>query len=107
MKDWLELRKAWVCARISDSEFIERAEQTGMGRLARQLVAEDLGRAEHARHYRSANELWHPLGLMVTFGSLVSTFWILATNALVRQDYSRFCRGEFCTTGCSYDGMQL
>jgi hypothetical protein len=76
MNAWLELRKAWVCARISD-----------------QFVAEDLGRAEQARHDRSANELWHPLGLMVTFGSLVSTFWNLATNALVRRDYSRFCRG--------------
>jgi hypothetical protein len=84
MKAWLELRKAWVCARISDAEFIEGGEQIGMGRLARQLVAEDLGQAEHPRHSRSVNELWHPLGLMVTFGSLVSAFWILATNALVR-----------------------
>jgi hypothetical protein len=85
MKAWLELRKAWVCARISDAEFIERAELTGMGRLARQFVVDDLGRAEHARHDRSANELWHPVGLMVTFGSLVGTFWVLATNALVRR----------------------
>jgi hypothetical protein len=85
MKAWLELRKAWVCAHVSDVEFIERAELTGMGRLARQFVVQDFGRAEHARHDRSANELWHPVGLMVTFGSMVSTFWVLATNALVRR----------------------
>ena len=85
MKVWLELRKAWVCARISDAEFIERAELAGMGRLARKFVAEDLRRAEHARHDRSAKELWHPVGLIVTFGSVVSTFWVLATNALVRR----------------------
>jgi hypothetical protein len=54
MKAWLELRKAWVCARISDAEFIERAKLIGMGRLARQFVVDDLGRAEHARHDRSA-----------------------------------------------------
>jgi hypothetical protein len=62
MKAWLELRQAWVCARISDAEFIERAEQTGTGRLASQFVVDDLGRAEHARQDRPANELWHPVG---------------------------------------------
>jgi hypothetical protein len=90
MKAWLELRKAWVFARISDAEFIERAEQTGVGRLARQLVAEDLGGADPARHDGAVDELWRPFRLMVAFGSLVSTSWILATTAFSRRDYSQF-----------------
>jgi hypothetical protein len=40
MKAWLELRTEWGWAITSDAEFIERAEQIGMGRCARELVAE-------------------------------------------------------------------
>ncbi|HET9689458.1 MAG TPA: hypothetical protein VFP79_20000 [Pseudolabrys sp.] len=41
-KAWLELREEWGWANISDAEFIERAERIGMGRYARELVAEEL-----------------------------------------------------------------
>jgi len=40
-KVWCELRKAWMWAEISNAEFIERAEQIGVGRVASELVAED------------------------------------------------------------------
>jgi hypothetical protein len=42
MKAWFALRKAWVVAEITDAEFVESAEQIGMGRVARELVAEDV-----------------------------------------------------------------
>ena len=42
MKAWFALRKAWMWAEITDAEFVERAEQIGMGRVARELVAEDV-----------------------------------------------------------------
>jgi hypothetical protein len=41
MKAWFALRKAWVWAEITDAEFVERAEQIGMGRVARELVVAD------------------------------------------------------------------
>jgi hypothetical protein len=44
MKAWLELREEWGWAAISDAEFIERAEQIGMGRCAREVVADWHGR---------------------------------------------------------------
>jgi hypothetical protein len=42
MEAWFELRKAWVWAELTDAEFVERAEQIGMGRVARELIAKDL-----------------------------------------------------------------
>jgi hypothetical protein len=42
MQAWFALRKAWMWAEITDAEFVERAEQIGMGRVARDLVAEDV-----------------------------------------------------------------
>ena len=42
MKAWFALRKAWVWAEITDAEFVERAEQIGMGQGRGELVAEDV-----------------------------------------------------------------
>ena len=42
MKAWFALRKASVWAEITDAEFVGRAEQIGMGRVARELVAKDV-----------------------------------------------------------------
>jgi len=39
---WRQLRRAWECAKISDAEFVCRAEQMDMGRPAREMVAKDL-----------------------------------------------------------------
>lgn len=38
----LELRGAWRWAKITDAEFVKRAEQIDMGKQARELVAKDL-----------------------------------------------------------------
>jgi hypothetical protein len=49
MKAWCELREAWHAlkgawrwAKITDAEFVKRAEQIGRGQQARQLVTEDV-----------------------------------------------------------------
>jgi hypothetical protein len=39
---WRQLRRAWEYAKITDAEFVERAEQIDMDRLAWDMVAKDL-----------------------------------------------------------------
>ena len=39
---WPELRGAWRWAKITDAEFVKRAEQIGMGQQTLELVTEDV-----------------------------------------------------------------